>query len=290
MVTVDQVFEITDDNKHIDVVQFVKDGKAIVEWGYLTSDYNGNKLVFSAMKDAVKFNNIPALTWDRKLISGNSNLYDGVRLAATAEELQKIAYLSGCMLMTPKIADLLYHAAGSTNGTQLDSVVNVHGNIVAISNIHDVHLALEAAIAVAGGFKGGFVEAVGKYWVICYELLIGQFGAQQAANYAWFTKGHGNGPGVTNTINVWQTIGIRHNAMHQDPSQVIRLVYRKAKLLRAGSSTWEDADLYDILSDPKLAPLISHQGTFKTKSIACVAPTPQIITLGHPDIDISLIS
>lgn len=259
----------------VDILQWIREGDAHVSWGNLVSEHNGHKLVLTVMRDAMKFDQVSAMTWSRKVIDAE-DLRDGVRMAVSAKEMQQIADMLFCMLPTPKILDLVWAAAGE-DGTQLESVVNVKGKIVAISNIHDVHDALEAAIAKAGGDKGGFIEAVGKYWVLCNRVLQGKFGKDQAVNYAWFTKSHGNGPGVTRTINVWQTLGAMHNCEHYDPSQVIRLVYRMAKLLRAGSSTWEDVDLADVATDPELAPLISHEGVLKLTRLPCV-PEPQPTT------------
>lgn len=272
----------------IDIVQLIKDGHGKVAWGNMSAEHNGHKLIFSAMLDAVKFDNIPALTWDRKPVPGNSNTFNGVRLAATAQELQEIAYLTGCMLMTPKIVDMIYTEALNT-GTHLESVVNVHGQIVAMANINDVHEALETALAKVNGNKSGFIECVGKYWVICNELLIGKWGARQAANYGWFTKLAGNGPSVTKVSNIWQTLGIAHDASHQDPSQVIRMVSRMAKLLPANSTTglWEDVDLVDLLGDPDLAPLISHQGVVKAKVVACAPVVAKSVSLGDVGPDMS---
>jgi hypothetical protein len=164
----------------------------------------------------------------------------------------------------------VWSAAGDNdNGTQFQSVVNVKGDIVAISNIHDVHDAVEAALAAAGGDLGGFIAAVGKYWVLCNRLIGGTFGKLQAINYGWFHSGATN-QSVTGNGKVFQNIGGAHDCSHFDPSQVIRLMYRMGKLLRAGSTTWEDVDLAELALDPELAPLISHEGVLKTTRMPCV--------------------
>jgi len=231
----------------------------------------------------MKFDAVPDMTWEqnpKKLRSVNT--LDGVRLATTAETLQEIADLLYCSLLTPKILDELWLEAGRT-GTQLESVTRTNV-IVANSYIHDVHRALEKAIKAAGGDRGGFIEAVGKYWVLCNTLINGTdgrgapYGIKQAVNYAWFTRSKGKGRGVTNTSNVWQTIGSRHNCEHWDPSQVIRLMHRIAQLCRAGSETWEDVDVCDIMLDNQLSYLISHEGPLKVTRMPCV-PVPQATTL-----------
>lgn len=259
----------------LNILELVRSGDVQVEWAELTSEYNGHKLVLSVMRDAMRFNNVPAMTWDRKIISAKR--FNGVRLAATAKELQEIADLLFGMLLTPKVCDLVWAEAGRS-GTQLESVVSVKGRIVAVSHVHDVHEALEAALRKAGGDVGGFIESVGKYWVISNRLIGGKFGVNQAVNYAWFTRQRGNGLGVTKTANVWQTVGAAHNALHQDPSQAIRLMHRLARLLRAGSTEYEDVDLYDIAKDPELAGLISHEGVLQTTRMLNV-PEPRPIAL-----------
>lgn len=260
----------------LDLIQRIKDGSVHVDWADLTSEHNGHKLVLSVMRDAMAFDAVPAMTWDRKVLDA-TKIYNGVRLAATAKEMQMIADMLFCMLPTPKILDLVWAEAGRT-GAQLESVVVVKGKIVANSHIHDVHEALEEAILKAGGDRGGFVEATGKYWVICNWLLSGRFGINQAINYGWFTKGKGQGLGVTGTVHVHQTLGSRHDSTHQDPSQVIRLMHRMARLLRAGASDWEDVDLYDIAKDSELAGLISHEGVLKITRLPSVTE-PQPIKL-----------
>ncbi len=248
----------------IDVVQLVKNGKGYFEWSWVLNEHDGNKLAVAVFRDAMKFDGMPPMNWGRKPLQGDTRTFDGVRLPATANELQQIADLLGCMLMTPTIVDRLWSEAGEA-GLQFEPVVNVKGKIVAISNVHDVHEAIEAAIIRAGGDPGkeAVLSSVGKYWVLMNRALNGKFGKQQAINYGWFTKGKGNGRSVTNLVNIWQTPGGAHNDDHLDPSQVIRLMYRQARLLRAGSTQWEDIDLHRVAADTTLAPLLSHEGVLK---------------------------
>jgi len=240
-----------------------------VSWGTLLSEHKGHQLKISVFRDAMKFDGIPAMRWTREPVPAShpdhGKTYNGVRLPVTAVEMQKIADLTGCMMLTPKVVDLIWLEAAKT-GRQFDSVVNLGpGKIVAEADIHTVHEHVEAALASAGGDNGGIIDSVGKYWVVCNAMTIGKYAAQQrqAVNYGWPTKGHGNGPGVTGKVNVWQTIGSQHDVGHYDPSQVIRLMYRTAMLLRAGSTDWEEVDLFDIAKDPELSWLISHEGPMK---------------------------
>lgn len=249
----------------IDIIQLVKNEQCRFEWSWVLSEHNGTKLAIAVFRDCMKFDGMPAMNWERVPIVGSTMTYDGVRLPATANELQQIADLLGCMLLTPKVVDLLWNEAGAT-GVQIESVVNVKGQIVAVSNVTDVHTAIEGALAKAGGDPGGtaIIDSVGKYWVLSNKLMTGKFGAAQATNYGWPTRGKGNGQGVTRTCNVWQTLGGAHNDQHLDPSQGVRLMYRWARILRNESGAWEDIDLHSVATDPLLAPLISHEGVLKT--------------------------
>lgn len=246
----------------------VRAGDVHVSWGHLNLIHKaGHQLRVAVFRDAMKFDRVPAMRWTRKPVPvghpDRGKTYDGVRLPVTAVEMQQIADLTGCMMLTPKIVDEIWLAAG-LNGLQIDSVVNVHG-IVAEADIHVVHAEIEKQLAAAKGNSAGIVDSVGKYWVICNAMLTGKFSAagKQAVNYGWPTRGKGNRPGVTGKFNVWQPIGGEHSTDHYDPSQTIRLMSRTAYLLRAGTSTRVEVDLHDIARDPELCSFISHEGPLK---------------------------
>jgi hypothetical protein len=241
----------------IDVVQLVKDGKARFEWADLVSTHEDKELTISVFRDAMKFDGIPALTWDFKPVPGNDQLYNGVRLPASATQLQEIADVLGCMLLTPKVIDMIWLQAV----LKFDSVVNVKGNIVAISNINDVHEAIEAQISKLGGDDGEkLVSCVGKYWCIVNQLLPERMlhGDYVCCNYGWCAK-TASGPGVTPGVQCWQRPGLAHNKLHWDPSQTIRLMFQWA-WLRVGDARPVQIHLHDVVSDPELAPLLSHEG------------------------------
>lgn len=244
----------------IDVVQLVRDGKGHFAWAEVISSFGDLKLAINVFRDAMKFDGMPAMTWDRKPIAGDTRVFDGVRLPATAGELQQIADLLGCMLMTPKIIDLLWIQAG----IKFDSIVNVKGQIVALCNIHDIHGAIESKITSLGGDDGTkLVDSVGKYWCLINELLnhASVSGGACCCNYGWPAK-TASGPGITPGTQVWQRPGFAHNILHFDPSQTIRLMHPSAILIHPDGLE-EIVDLRVIASDPNLAPLITHQGTLK---------------------------
>jgi hypothetical protein len=273
----------------MDVVQLVKDGKAIFEWAEIKTTHEDKTLILDVFRDAMKFDGVEACTWDFKPLPANDpnhgKVYDGVRLPASAKQLQEIADLLSCMLLTPRIVDQIWLQAS----LKFDSIVNVKGNIVAISNINDVHEAIEAKIESLGGDPGDatLISCVGKYWVLVNELAQSKFGEQGACNYGWCAK-TASGPGVTYPVQCWQRPGLAHDFHHWDPSQTIRLMYRFATLIQEGHAPRE-IDLHEIATDPELAPLISHQGVLKYLRLPGV-PEPEptkeggIITL--PEITI----
>lgn len=235
----------------MDVVQLVKEGKGKFEWYEITSEYNDLKLKIKVFRDAMKFNNIPAMTWDMKPVSDKT--YNGVRLPATAYQLQQIADFVDGMLMTPKVIDMIWLQAG----IKFDAVINVNGIIVANSDIHKVHQKIESKFNDDGV---SLISCVGKYWCLINHLNNTtqlRFGNNTACNYGWFAK-YASGPGITPGTKCWQRPGFRHDNRHFDPSQTIRVMHRKATLIRPDGSS-EVIDLHDVAKCKKLAPLITHE-------------------------------
>lgn len=256
-----------------DVLSAVMAGEARFEWEEVLSEHNGYKLWISVFRDAMKFDRVLPMNWHRELVKspGTPPLFDGVRLPVTAAEMQHIADLLFCMLPTPKILDLVWQQADHC----FDPVINVNGTIVAMSNIHEVHAEIEKKVAKAGGVSEGLVASVGKYWVVSNRLIGGKFGAKTSCNYGWHSSG-GAYQAVTPGLKVWQSEGTQHNDEHLDPSQVIRLVYRMARLV-APNGIVTKVDLHDIAKDPALAPLINHNGVLKVLRQPSV-PEPEATT------------
>lgn len=260
----------------MDIVQAVKDGQGHFEWAELHSVYNDITLILSVFRDAMKFDDVPPMKWHRTSIPNSPERFGGVRLPATAAELQQIADMLNCMLLTPKVLDLMWEEAKST-GTRFNAVVNdgePHYNIVANMNIHAVHWLLEEEITKAGGDRGGIIMSVGKYWVLVNELL--QHPENWACNYGWFSSAAPpHRTSATGRYRVWQQPGYGHGDNHLDPSQLIRLMYRYALLVRPGEAPCE-VDLRVVAQDPELAPLISHQGVLKVLRQRAVKPLQPI--------------
>jgi len=230
-----------------DVVSAVRNGQARFEWDEVVSESGGNRLYLSVMRDAIRFDRVPAMNWHRSPIHGDERTFDGVRVPATAAEMQEIADMLFCMLPTPLMLDLIWTQAK----LRFDPVVNLGaGKIVATQNVTNVHEAVEKKIAAAGGYPElGIIASVGKYWVVCNQLARPnlKYGIRTACNYGWHSS-TGAYVGVIPGIKVWQGEGTAHNDQHVDPSQVIRLVYRMARLVRADGSE-DRVDLHDVAEE-----------------------------------------
>ena len=262
----------------MDVVELVKQGKCRFEWYPLELELDGYLLTITVMRDAMKFDGVPPLTWDFKPVPEDDiwyseyagQVFDGVRLPATAHQLQQIADLINAMLMTPKVIELLFIHAGlkfdaRINTPKYPGAPSSQRNIVATSHIHLVHQEIEAALAKLGGDDGNsLIACVGKYWCLINGLLPVRslHGDTVCCNCGWCAE-KASGPGVAGLgVECWQRPGYRHNKQHWDPSQTIRLMYRSALLIHP-DKTIEEVDLHYILQHELLCKLLSHEGPLK---------------------------
>lgn len=254
----------------LDVVKEVREGKAHVRWSSVESTYRGHKLYIYVFADAMKFDDVPSLRWDRKPTSPEVDPWhtnkrlNGVRLPASAQELQQIADITGSMLLTPKVIDLIWMKAH----LRFDPVINTRPapgvpaprKIVATSNIHVVHQAIEEKILASGKDPDDLlVASVGKYWCLTNRLTRPglRFGNRTACNYGWCSSA-ASGPGVTPGVKCWQRPGYAHNDTHFDPSQTIRLMFREGYLTDENGRE-ERVHLEDVAKDPNLAGLLHHE-------------------------------
>lgn len=243
----------------IDVVQVVKDGGGQFEWVDITREYQGYKLHIPVMRDAMKFDDVPELIYNRRAMPAHratGKVLNGVRLPASALELQQIADLVDGMLMTPLVIEEIWLQAE----LKFDAVLNDgKGGIVATMDIHELHGYIEAELEKLGGDDGEcLISCVGKYWCLINALTNrkaeGTFGA---CNFGWCRK-RASGPGVTQRVQCYQRPGFRHSYHHLDPSQTIRLMARFGRLIHPASGIDEPIDLRIVAADPKLAGLLHH--------------------------------
>jgi hypothetical protein len=260
----------------IDVVEMVRTGEARYEWHWIISERRGHKLFVAVMRDAMKFDGLPMLNWhrdDRATLDGNfgigdarnlGSVFDGVRLPASARELQQIADLIGGMLMTPRIIDLVWLQAG----IKFDAIIGSgepYNRRLADVNVTAAHQLIERRLGELGGDDvTQLVDSVGKQWCLVNELADGvsldgrKLGPDIACNYGWCSEG-GSGPGLTQGVRCWQRPGFRHPDSHLDPSQTIRLMYTQGWYVPPNGEA-APVDLREIADDPALAFLLTHDG------------------------------
>ena len=199
---------------------------------------------------------VPLYVADRLelLVTADAVKLAGVRINVSATLQQQLADLFGALLLTPKLADLVYAARGlsippapmpitsSTAGMQQESA------------------KIDTLVAAAGGRdRGAILGTVGKHWCITNTLLTH---AGKACNYGWFlpagTPSPWGGiaiyPSVTLDALVIQQPSWAHDASHVDYSQQCSLVHRSCKL------DGVEADLATVFQDPTSAGLVSHEG------------------------------
>lgn len=278
----------------IDVVQAVREGKGKFEWKDILREYKGHKLWVPVMRDAMKFDDVPATTWDwgpttrwdaeARVMVPDDRVMDDVRLPGKPRELQDIADLIGAMLMPPLVIEEIWLQADIKFPAVVNTANPVPGGkriIVANSDIFRVHEEIEEQIVKAGGDDGeGLISCVGKYWCLI-ELLWGRKAPatqlDAGCNFGWMHAGTGRG--VTGRVNCYQNPGYHHDYNHWDPSQTIRLMHQFGRLLRAGSDTEEQVWLPDICGDKDLCGLLDYTGKPLTY-LRQVHPGPQLEALG----------
>lgn len=243
----------------MDIVKAVVENKARFVWAPVKSTYKGHELTIFVFRDALKV--------------------DGVREMATAYELQQIADLLDCSLLTPKVVDLIWEQAT----LRFESIVTADGDIAANSTSKRISELIDKEIEELGGDHGQLIDSVGKYWVLTNQLLLPKpvriYGERNACNYGWPSFKYGKVSEVTpkiggKTHRVWQNLGFQHADNHEDPSQTVRLMYKLGMLKRVRASQSEPILLLDVMKSSELAPLISHEGVLNYRRQRAV-PIPK---------------
>lgn len=232
-------------DRELAIRKYVEDGNFEYAWSTITSEHGDHKAEFSVFSDALKI--------------------EGVRVNVTAETQQVIADMLDCMLLTPKLADLRW--------AQRDVTLPPfpRGNPVGMSSTQamiDHSAKIDAALAKMSD-PYGIIGTVGKDWVID-NALDGKmlYGKSAAMNYGWhfvpkawtgYSEACASGlkhPDGT-VARLIQGRGTRHDLHHTDYSQLCILIHRLCMV------DGVEMSLKDVLSDPALAPLASHQGVLR---------------------------
>ena len=185
-------------------------------------------------------------------IQADALMVEGVRVNVSARLSQQIADVTGAMLMTPKIADIVYNATTLRIGPQPRPITS------ATSAMIDHSKKVEAALSKLPGYTPGqLVDTVGKYWCVSNEL---KGTTTKALNYGWHFTGSSyqgiNGYPCDSKMpyKVIQPSATAHDYAHVDYSQIHRTV---------GIVCTVDGQrmaLADLLVHPDLCYLVSHEG------------------------------
>jgi len=179
----------------------------------------------------------------------------GVRLAGSARLCQQVADVLGACLPTPRILDEAW----------LQAYLKIPPQTIWPNTIDTATMVKHSAmidVACAGVPDGSLVMPIGKPWCLCKDAT-----PQKSALYGWQSvapvPGVRDGKNVpdirvkspaTPGVFVIQGFSTAHNPDYVDYSSSIWLVSRSCVV------DGVTRDLVDILRDPELAPLVSHEG------------------------------
>jgi hypothetical protein len=182
----------------------------------------------------------------------------GVRVNLTAAGQQRVADALGCMLLTVKLADLIW--AQRQAELPPHPMSQTPHDIARMSTVERMvaHSEwIDGALAHLPTPAEGIVCTVGKHWVIDDDLAKRP---GMAMNYGWHNKTAGPACATSaagSGCHVIQDPGTAHNTRHTDYSQTCVLVSR------ACSVDGAPMDLAALLQDRTLAPLASRSGPMR---------------------------
>lgn len=139
------------------ILGYISDGRFQVEYSTIKSSHGEHEAEFQVFSDALKV--------------------EGIRVNVSAETQQKIADMLGCLLLTPKLANLMW----------LQREVTLHPfprPITATTEAMVEHSTkIDAALTKLGN-PTGLIQTTGKHWVVDNEIPAGK-----SMNYGWHFEG-----------------------------------------------------------------------------------------------------
>jgi hypothetical protein len=224
------------------VLSAVTSGQYEMPYADVTNTYKGHTATFRMSADALKIN--------------------GVRYGMGAGLMQQVADALGCLLPTARLRDLLYMQRAITILPETSSIVGIPIASTATADMVKHSAAIDAAIEKAGG--SGIVQTTGKPWILTNDLLTHP---GKACNYGWNVPGTGSSwlgvyvarPASDPSLpfRVIQDPGYAHGLDQADFSETCTIVHRACIVDGA------PMDLADLLVDPVLCYLASHEGPMK---------------------------
>jgi hypothetical protein len=216
----------------------VLDGRADFSFSDVTSSDGTNTAVFRVFTDALKV--------------------DGVRVSVSATLQQRIADVTGCMLLTAKVADL----AWVQRAVHVDPHPRMPTEHMADTDwMIDHSSKVDIDIAKLGS-PVGLVGTVGKHWILDNAIT-----ASRAMNYGWHFTGQSfqgipgevvaslmKYPDGRSYYKLLQGRGGAHDPVHEDYSQTCVLMSRQM------SFNGSEAEVRAVLADRATCGLGCHSG------------------------------
>ena len=230
-------------------------GSASWAWSPITSQAKGHTAIFQILTDGIKIG--------------------GVRMSGSANFAQAVADKLGALLQTPKINDLAWQQA---------SVRIQPANLYPPDDSTTQLVHESAVIDKMKGNRTGLTASVGKPWVLSNKMSLAR-----ATLYGWQLSsplpGVPSYKGVTPGLPVVQPLSTAHVPTYEDYSSLLQLVHRRCVI------DGKPADLAQVLRDPELAWLASHDGVcpirqpgvpvqppFEMQSLPSSAPSSLVAT------------
>lgn len=265
------------------ILQLIKDGQAIARWRPISVDYGPYRATFYVTAEPLML---------------GANWEDGFYPGVTPVTMQKVADYYNATLLTPKLVDEIWKQAtirvdpfiGMT-GTQAD-ILKMADTDTFVRHSDKAKKSVEYFRNVLK-FSTPLIANIGKYWTVSAwtsRKRKTSGGAVSSENYGFFRTSKGAQPKSVTLIpnvDVVQTPGHAHDYGHSDYSQVIMLVARSVQLCvpdgvsglgssyvckdggacqaPGGPGRIKCIDIYDLANDPKLAGLLSHEGTINMR-------------------------
>lgn len=211
------------------IVRHVASGDYELAWSTVRSQANGHTGTFNVFADALKIG--------------------GVRISASATLLQTLADMLGCVLLTPRLSDLMFQQAHVVIPPQIISPPGT-----------DTATMVKESQKIDASTRGtsGLIAPMGKPWCLSNVLLAHP---GRAALYGWQSTKSIPGiplyPGVSSGVKVIQPLSTAHDATYVDYAMLAVLASRRCVV------DGEPVDLATVLQDPSMSALVSHEGPLR---------------------------